>query len=53
MGFSYSESELVSARSNMQSAAQKPEVIDSYLSKEVELGRVVGPLEREHIPESK
>ena len=36
---------------NQRWARERPEVIDGYLSKEVELGRVVGPLERGHFPE--
>ena len=51
LGFRHAGSEPVSASSNMQSASQKPEVIDSYLKKEVELGRVVGPLEGSEFPE--
>ena len=35
---------LQSAKSNMQSARDYPEVVDNYLEKECSLGRVVGPL---------
>ena len=40
-----------SARSNMHSARERPEVIDDYLAREVGLGRVMGPLERKEFPD--
>jgi hypothetical protein len=43
VGFRYGDSVCRSAESNMQSAQQNPEVVDSYLAKEVQLGRVVAP----------
>ena len=45
IGFKYSECSCKSAKTNMQSAVQNPQVIDDYLSREVALGRVLGPLE--------
>lgn len=52
LGFRYTGRSNKSAKSNMHSAAERPEVINSYLAKEVELGRVVGPLERSQFPEA-
>ena len=45
VGFKHTSCTRASAKSNMRSAADNPDVIDGYLAKEVELGRVVGPVE--------
>lgn len=37
---------LKSANKNLEGARQHPEVVDTYLSKEVDLNRVVGPFDR-------
>ena len=41
---------LRSAKTNMLSASQQPGVVDDYLSKELSLGRFIGPLTAEAIP---
>ena len=45
VGFNRS-SPLRSAKSNMKSAAEHPEVVSRYLSEEVKEGRVLGPSPR-------
>ena len=45
LGFGYGEVRLRSASRNMRSAEDNGEVVEQYLAKECELGRVVGPLE--------
>lgn len=44
IGFRRGEVALSSTRRNMLSAEMNPEVVESYLAREVELGRVIGPL---------
>ena len=44
VGFRYWDQTCTSAASNMKSADANPQVVDKYLAKEVELGRVLGPL---------
>ncbi len=44
IGFSYSQAKCVSATQNMASVTEHPEVVKSYLQKEFEAGRVVGPV---------
>ncbi len=44
IGFSYSQAKCVSATQNMASVTEHPEVVKSYQQKEVEAGRVVGPV---------
>ena len=41
----YSQCECKSAKRNMVSARQNPEVVSEYLAKEGALGRIIGPLE--------
>lgn len=38
------------AKANMKSAAENPEVVDKYLAKEVELGRIIGPADPKELP---
>ena len=45
IGFNYSQCECKSAKRNMLSARQNPEVVSEYLAKERALGRIIGPLE--------
>ena len=44
VGYKYHESSCRSAKSNMRSAGENPEVVDRYLATECGLGRVVGPV---------
>ncbi len=46
IGFNYERHQCRTAKRNMQSAIQNPEVVDKYLAKECEKGRVVGPLDK-------
>ena len=46
IGFDYTHTR-VSAKSNLSSAEQNPEVVRAYLQEEVDLGRVIGPLPKE------
>ena len=41
---------LSSAKKNMQSAAQNPEVIEEYLQKEMEKGNILGPFSPSMMP---
>ena len=50
IGFTYGDSPPISARRNLQSASEHPEVIDKYLQKEVDEQRVIGPLPRAIVP---
>ena len=50
VGFRYSSCSCTRAKSNMQSAVSNPKVVEEYLAKEVEKGRVVGPLELDTLP---
>lgn len=46
IGFDHTHT-CVSAKSNLLSAEQNPEVVRAYLQEEVDLGRVIGPLPKE------
>ena len=50
IGFQYSHSAPRGVKCNMQSALENPSVIDKYLAKECELGRVVGPFTTGTLP---
>ena len=50
VGFRYSSCSCTRAKSNMQSAVSNPKVVEEYLAREVEKGRVVGPLELDALP---
>ena len=51
IGFNYGDYLLqISARKNLQSAGEHPEVIDRYLQKEMDEQRVVGPFSRAMVP---
>lgn len=50
IGFNYNKYQHRSAKRNMLSATQNPEVVREYLAKECASGRVVGPLERGSLP---
>ena len=45
VGFNYASHGCVSAKRNMLSASQHPEVIDAYLEEECTQGRIIGPLD--------
>ena len=45
IGFNYRDCKCESAKRNMQSAINNPQVVREYLALESRLGRVVGPLE--------
>ena len=45
VGFNYASHGCVSAKHNMLSATQHPEVIDAYLEEECTQGRIIGPLD--------
>ena len=51
IGFQHQSKSCSSATSNKQSALDNPHVVDEYLSKEVDLGWVVRPLEPAAFPE--
>ena len=42
----------MAAKTNMLSAEQNQAVVDQYIQKEVSLGRVIGPMLREQLPEA-
>jgi len=44
IGFDYQNCHCVSAKSNMLSASQHPQPIETYISKELAAGRIIGPL---------
>ena len=46
IGFDYGKCKCRSAKCNMLSATQNPEVIQQYLTKECSLGRVLGPFDK-------
>ena len=46
IGFNYGSHQCRAAKRNMQSAIQNPQVVDQYLTKECEKGRIIGPLEK-------
>ena len=48
IGFAHERQTCTPAKRNMKSALDNQQVVDQYLTKEVELGRVVGPI----VPES-
>ena len=50
MGYEYQAHRCRPAKANMPSALKHPEEVDKYLEKEVRLGRVVGPLQRQDYP---
>lgn len=50
VGFGYSSHTCTRSKTNMTSATKNPKVVDEYLAKEVQLGRVIGPLELEAHP---
>ena len=50
IGFNYTSHRCQAAKRNMLSAVQNPGVVEQYLKKECELGRVVGPLAAGSIP---
>ena len=43
IGFDYQNCHCVSAKSNMLSASQHPQPIETYISKELAAGRIIGP----------
>ena len=45
IGFNYEQCSITGARSNMLSALQHSEVIDSYLQEEMKMGRIAGPID--------
>ena len=47
IGFNYTESSCLLAKTNMQSAVENASVIDDYIQAEVSMGRVIGPVSRE------
>ena len=49
LGFNYASHTCTSAKRNMLSALQHPEVIDEYLKEETRLGRVIGPLDAQEV----
>ena len=51
VGFQYHTLSPTSAQTNMLSAGRNQEVVDRYLEREVSLGRVIGPLSRQEVPE--
>lgn len=52
IGFNYQKHACKGAKTNMKSALSQCEVVDKYLAKEVELGRVIGPLSPASFPEA-
>ena len=50
LGFDYANHQCTRARENMMSAGKHPQVIEEYLSNEISLGRVVGPVDVESLP---
>ena len=48
-GFDYANHSCVSAKRNMLSASQHPEVIEEYLKEEYALGRIIGPLDAQEV----
>ena len=50
IGFQYSSNSPKGAERNMQSALENPDVIERYLAKECELGRVAGPFASGSLP---
>ena len=50
VGFHYSSGSCTRAKSNMQSALSNPKVVEEYLAREVEKGRVIGPFEPDALP---
>ena len=50
IGFNYTSPALQSAKKNLQSATEHPEVIDQYLQKEVDESRVIGPFSLKEVP---
>lgn len=50
IGYSYTGFQLKSARKNMQSAPEHPEVVDLYLAEELESKRLIGPFLQTTIP---
>ena len=45
IGFRYEDCICTSVKANMHSAVKNSEIIDSYLGKELSMGRVLGPLD--------
>ena len=52
ISFQHGKGMCTSAKSNMLSANQNSGVVDDYLQKEMRLGRVIGPMGREELPEA-
>ena len=52
IGYSYLNPQLKSARRNMQSALEHPEVVDSYLAEELDSNRLAGPFPQASIPQA-
>ena len=50
MGFRYEAFSCRRAKTNMKSVQENEEVVDRYLEKEVELDRVLGPLDMQALP---
>lgn len=50
IGYQYGKRKCVGAKANMKSAEENDQVVDEYVAKEVQLGRVVGPLEEAQHP---
>ena len=50
IGFRYGSHSCLSAKVNMRSAMENPEVVDQYLAKEVRLRRVLGPVAASMLP---
>ena len=44
IGYNYANHECQAARRNMASAMENPTIVDKYLAKENELGRIIGPI---------
>ena len=52
ISFDYSLTELHSVKNNMDSALERPYVVDQYLRREVIEGRVAGPFRNELLPKA-
>ena len=50
VGFRYQSHSCARAKANMKSASENPEVVDRYIEREVELGRIIGPTDPKELP---
>ena len=50
IGFAYGTLHLKSAKSNMHSALEHPEIVNEYIAKEIREGRVAGPFQLQQVP---